>query len=308
MLQIFNYNAGRGDCMRLRYVGASGNFRNIIIDTGVMRFGNRLAGICAEMSAAGECVDALILTHVDDDHIGGLLSNLRRNENLPVTEVWMNHGDVISSQTELSVRQNDEVYTRLIKCGIPVKPAVAGNTFETDGAVFRILWPVESALHREKNVQDSVPLGRTSDYGYSFRELMALPIKYSDTSVNNHASIVFEFIYRDCRMLFTGDAWSADVLANIKDGNYDLVKLPHHGSVKNISEEWSGRVNCRNYIICTEGLRHPDKQTIAKLLKWYGNINIYGSVNWWSRFLTEEDQKYKVHFVEGEEILWETPV
>lgn len=60
-------------------------------------------------------------------------------------------------------------------------------------------------------------------------------------------------------------------------------------------------------MICTDGKSHPDKQTIAKLLKWKDRINIYASNNWWeNHFLIEEDKKYldRLHFIIGEKSLW----
>lgn len=304
MLQIFNYTAGKGDCIRLRYMGKSGMIRNVIIDTGVIRFASHFYSICSEISDAGEQVDVLILTHVDDDHIGGLLGNLRQKKQLPIKDVWMNHGSMIAGNVDLSVKQNDEVYTRLIQSNIPVRTAIKGNRYELDGASFHILWPAKEVLSSALNRQKDVLLGRVSDYGFSIEELMDMPIKHKDASLSNHASIVFEFEYNTVRYLFTGDAWAEDIISNIENGNYDLVKLPHHGSVRNLSEKWSGKIQCKNFMICTDGIMHPDKQTIAKLLKWYGEIHVYGSVSWWNRFMTESEMGDKVHFVEGEKILW----
>lgn len=75
------------------------------------------------------------------DHLGGLLYNLRNKIKLSIEEVWMNHGSLMGKNAELSVKQNDEVYTALKEQGIPVKPVIAGTTYELDGAVFRVLWP-----------------------------------------------------------------------------------------------------------------------------------------------------------------------
>lgn len=305
MLQIFNYTAGKGDCIRLRYTGKSGMIRNVIIDTGVIRFASRLYSICSEISATGEQVDVLILTHVDDDHIGGLLGNLRQKKQFSIKEVWMNHGLMIANQVDLSVRQNDEVYTRLTQSGVLIKSVQKGDRYELDGASFHILWPTKEVLSHILVRQDNLLLGRASDYGFSMEELMDMPIKHKDTSLSNHASIVFEFEYDTRRYLFTGDAWSEDIVTNVESRNYDLVKLPHHGSVRNLSEEWCNKIQCKNFMICTDGIMHPDKQTIAKLLKWYGEIHVYGSVPWWNKFMTEKEKDDKVHFVEGEEVRWE---
>lgn len=122
------------------------------------------------------------------DHLGGLLYNLRNKIKLSIEEVWMNHGSLMGKNAELSVKQNDEVYTALKEQGIPVKPVIAGTTYELDGAVFRVLWPDEETLYRLfPQPLGNVVLGKPSDYGYSFGELMNMPIKGKDTSPNNRA-------------------------------------------------------------------------------------------------------------------------
>ena len=189
MLQIFNYNAGKGDCLRLRYTGASGISHNILIDSGEIRFGLEFEAICKQIVANHEKIDVMVLSHVDMDHLGGLLYNLRNKIKLSIEEVWMNHGSLMGKNAELSVKQNDEVYTALKEQGIPVKPVIAGTTYELDGAVFRVLWPDEETLYRLfPQPLGNVVLGKPSDYGYSFGELMNMPIKGKDTSPNNRAS------------------------------------------------------------------------------------------------------------------------
>lgn len=88
MLEVFAYNAGKGDCIRIHYAGT----HNIIIDSGVMRFSPNFKRICDSVIQERETLDALILTHVDTDHIGGILANLRcAHYKCPFNEVWMNH-------------------------------------------------------------------------------------------------------------------------------------------------------------------------------------------------------------------------
>lgn len=309
MLQIFNYNAGKGDCLRLRYTGASGIPHNILIDSGVIRFGLEFEAICKQIVANHEKIDVIILSHVDTDHLGGLLYNLRNKTKLNIEEVWMNHGKLMGKNTDLSVRQNDEVYTALKEQGITIKPALAGMTYDLDGATFRILWPNEETLYQLfPKAFGNVPLGKQSDYGYSLEELMNLPIKGKDASPSNRASIIMEVEYKGQKLLFTGDAWAEDILAVAGNKSYDFMKLSHHGAVRNLSEEWCGRIRCQTYMLCTDGISHPDKQTIAKLLKWNDEITIYGSTDWWTGMLTIEDKlkMEKIHFERGE-YLWKLP-
>ena len=114
--------------------------------------------------------------------------------------------------------------------------------------------------------------------------------------------------YKGQKLLFTGDAWAEDILAVAGNKSYDFMKLSHHGSVRNLSEEWCGRIRCQTYMLCTDGISHPDKQTIAKLLKWNDEITIYGSTDWWTNMLTIEEQAKldKIHFERGE-YLWKLP-
>ena len=119
MLEVYTYNAGKGDCVRLRFAET----HNIFIDSGVTRFASKFKQICDSIIAAGETLDVLILTHVDDDHIGGILANLRFDAyECPFREVWMNYDGVASaSDANLSTRQNNEVAARLITRGVPIK-------------------------------------------------------------------------------------------------------------------------------------------------------------------------------------------
>lgn len=122
------------------------------------------------------------------------------------------------------------------------------------------------AKMEEANAQ----LASVSDWTCSLDDLMAKPYPSSDTSIANQSSIVFTFEYAGIRNLFCGDAWAE----NIPGGKYDLVKLPHHGSIRNISDALLSRIQADTFLICADGTSHPNKQTIAKLLQQYGNISI----------------------------------
>lgn len=296
-MQIYNYQAGAGDCLRLRFSG-----HNVLIDTGVTRFGPRFASICQKMQAAGEKIDALLLTHADADHIGGLLYCLRNQIRLPVREVWMNHRRWSVGNTDLSVRQNDEVYSRLRACQIPVLPVTAGMEHKIGEAIFRMLAPDAAAMTLPEPEYRSIPLRVRFDYDYPMEILMEKPIIRKDTSPSNRASVVMEVLFAGRKILFTGDAWPEDVRKVAQD-IYDLIKLPHHGSAGNLSESWQ-QIRCNQFILCTDGKNHPDKQTIAKLLKWNPQARFYGSLPWWKQMLCEQEKIYEEHFVEGEEIQW----
>ena len=61
-----------------------------MVDSGVLRadFGYRFKQICNSLVESKEQIDIFILTHIDNDHIGGLLWNLPEKRGyLPIKEV-----------------------------------------------------------------------------------------------------------------------------------------------------------------------------------------------------------------------------
>ena len=300
MLEIYAYNAGKGDCLRIHYAET----HNIFVDTGVTRFAPRFKQICEEIIGHDETLDALLLTHVDDDHIGGVLANLRFSDYVcPFKEIWMNHdGDGFVGDTNLSTRQNDEVYARLLQRGITVRAMRTGDLHTAAGATIEIVWP--EVLSRDQSRVDTL-LAHHNDYRIPLSTLADMPIAVHDVSMNNKNSIVFTFSYEGKRLLLTGDAWAEDVVK--ATGNYDLVKLPHHGSVRNISDAFPAAIRSNYFLICTDGRDHPDKQTIAKLEKWYGEINVYSPVAWWDHgYFQPGDKEHKINYQkkEGLVIAW----
>lgn len=304
MNQIYAYNAGKGECIRLRY----GDGHNIFIDTGVTRFADTLKRLCREIVDAGETLDLLILTHVDDDHIGGILALLRMGWKCPFREVRMNGADSDGADNvQLSTRQNCEVAKILKKQQVKITLMTAGDVFYVGGAEITVIHPGKIAQDR---AYGNIPLAHyKSDYAVDLSELAKRPIAKKDTSINNKNSVVFIFQFQGKRFLFTGDAWAEDIIAGLEEEKqrFDFVKLPHHGAVGNISEEFPEHISCENFLICTDGVMHPDKQTVAKLQKWYGKIRISSPSDWWNRgFFTENDDRgcMELRCREGEIFQW----
>lgn len=304
MLEVYVYNAGKGDCVRVRF----GNGHNIFIDTGVSHFSVSFKSICENVLSASESLDLLILTHVDDDHIGGILSLLRMGWKCPFKEVRMNHrGNTEIGNIPLSTRQNNEVVGRLVLQNVTVRSMLAGDTIDIDGAKIIAISPLTIM---QSNVHDNIPLAYRNDYGVPLAKLAAKPILKTDSSLNNKNSIVFTFEFKRKYFLFTGDAWAEDIIGGLGEGihHFDLVKLSHHGAVRNISECFKTHIDCRNFLICTNGVKHPDKQTIAKLASWYGLINIFSPSDWWSRgFFTSDDNINSINLKHKEGLIvgWE---
>lgn len=308
MIKLHIYDAGKGDCLLLKYRGKSGKNRNILVDTGTGRFRGQLSRLEQNITNAGEHIDLLVLTHVDNDHLGGLLGLERHGTPLHADEFMINHPDTDAAPGEegdvpLSAKENHELYHMLFARGAALRGAVRGDVICLDGAKIYIIGPTRERLDDlfASTVQDT-PLGGGSDWGVGLGKLMNAPLPAGDTSVNNAASVIFVFEYMGVRLLFTGDGIPEDILEGLRNCGlprtsagrirFDAVKLPHHGSARNISEAWPQVIDAHQFIICADGSRHPDKLTAAKLLKWYGTVEIFSGKSWWDRdFITREDRE-----------------
>ena len=95
-----------------------------------------------------------------------------------------------------------------------------------------------------------------------------------DRSVFNLSSIVVLARSGDRTLLLTGDARSDDVITGLEDAELlgdgplrvDVLKLPHHGSIRNVDAVFFERVRARHYVISADGRDgNPEDETLALL-------------------------------------------
>lgn len=119
--------------------------------------------------------------------------------------------------------------------------------------------------------------GENKDISYSndsIEEIINKKItRKIDTSESNGASISFFIEYKDKKLLFLGDAHEQLILDSLKkynemDSVFDIVKVSHHGSIKN-NFNWIKKLQTKRYLISTDGKQHnhPSKEVIATILK-----------------------------------------
>ncbi|MDU4927023.1 MBL fold metallo-hydrolase [Clostridium butyricum] len=109
---------------------------------------------------------------------------------------------------------------------------------------------------------------------YSIEEIINKKItRKTDTSESNGASISFVIKYKEKKLLFLGDAHEKLILDSLNkynemDSVFDVVKVSHHGSIKN-NFKWIKKLKTKRYLISTDGKQHnhPSKETIATVLK-----------------------------------------
>ncbi|MBM7029940.1 MBL fold metallo-hydrolase [Bacillus velezensis] len=92
-----------------------------------------------------------------------------------------------------------------------------------------------------------------------------------DTSEINGSSIGILLQFNEKKMLFLGDAHPdiiCEGLKNLKEFDFDLVKVPHHGSKKNMTTELANLLKSKIFLVSTNGVKHqhPDIESIAKII------------------------------------------
>jgi hypothetical protein len=103
-------------------------------------------------------------------------------------------------------------------------------------------------------------------------DAIAASLSNSDKSPFNLSSIVCLVESGGNKILLTGDARSDDILAGLKDNNLldkkgkihvDILKMPHHGSERDLTLDFFKQVTADHYVISANGkFNNPDKSTL----------------------------------------------
>jgi beta-lactamase superfamily II metal-dependent hydrolase len=308
-IRIRILQANHGDCVLVTHEGPDGVF-NLLIDGGngaTFEYGPRgrypgaLRLMLDEMKRNGQKIDLAILTHIDDDHIGGLLRAFETPGYLcnMVKAIWFNSSRLITNHFNLpeilannvhlrndapqtSIKQGKDLETLLNETGCERQPVVmVGPPIVKGPFTFKILSPdkekLKKLLHKWPAEPDSGNTsGNSTDYSLSLDEILAEDAFEEDPSVYNGSSIAFILEADDKAMMFLGDSHDEIIVRNLRllgvceseRLRLDLLKISHHGSQYNTSPEFLSLVNSTRYIISTNGSKHglPNKRTIARII------------------------------------------
>lgn len=294
-------NVGCGDCIHIFFTDIEGQKRNILIDGGVEGgdiYDNTLRKVIESIVENGEVIDLWIITHIDDDHIGGILRLLKDGElfdkvDLSKTQFWYNYSNWdydtgIRGNNLKSVKQGGRLRDFLIKNSL-VNQSIT-NQYEIInlwGAKITILspnqkafsklsakWKKEEIKIREKRAL-SLKMASHNDYNIKIDDF-DIEHEQEDNSIENGSSIAFQLEYNGEKILLTADSHPnkiADAIREIwKEGKISLkyMQIPHHGSKFNTSKKLLDLIDCREFIISGDAYnKHnlPNKETMVKYIK-----------------------------------------
>lgn len=244
--------------------------------------------------------DLMILTHYDDDHIGGILqliSTCRDENTFPANEIWANCAGyvevVVDKNTsakqgaKLSVLLNEMAKSGNMKWHDDV---CEGSEVNFPYATIEVLSPTKEVLGMAINKQEEEGklLLKSS---YRNEEDIKTPLEElandipdepnleKSEDLANAASIAFILKSNGLNILMLGDSYPQNVekYLRIKKGyseenplKVDYVKVSHHGSRNNTSNSLLDIIKCNKYLISTNGGKnrsnHPDRTAIAHIL------------------------------------------
>lgn len=303
MLKIECFKAGKGDSFLLSW---GNNFQsNLLVDAGIegtYRF-------IRQRLVEGIKLNAILITHVDYDHIGGFFKLLNDVDYKPSEDlkVFLNTPTLLlypSDSNKVGIEHGIEFEQILHKKGISPISLFLGKTEQNhetiEGLNLTILSPNQDtlkklleewtadAIYQKYQIENrSVDGLVTADSGKlkSIADILEKPTKPKawEDDLLNSSSISFIASHENVNILFLGDSNPDLICEELERLGFtksrplviDLIKISHHGSKHNTTKELLERLDCKQYLISTDGsapYHHPNRETLI-LISEYGRTN-----------------------------------
>lgn len=342
-MQLYFYKAECGDAGRIRFLGDDGKYHNIFIDSGYRRtFKQILKPHIEEIGRNNEVLDLWVVSHIHDDHIGGVEQYIRQIKSGELKDIvkswlynsprknWENKASKLNAiSSAVSIRQGD-ILTEYLKemKKMPENEIIASKEpININGLNIYILSPSKEKLFAQTNKYDadkSLPLEKIEgesvseatgsvfdDYHIQLNKFDLLTWE-EDSSIENGSSISVLTEFDGNRILWLADSHPSIIVQSLKNLGYsewnkincNWVKVAHHGSKGNNSDELYSLINCSNYLFSANGTnkyRLPSKKSIARILRnqnrdknsHYNLVFTYHNDVLKSIFKNEDDNIYK---------------
>lgn len=303
VMKIKFIKALKGDCFLISFKDDKSISRNILIDGGVNETyydspNNRDGELKLEIDRIkqnGQKIDLLILTHIDNDHICGLLKwfEMDGNAHKLVENVWFNSGKLIAdyfkepenpdlavglkifSYSYTGVTEAHDFEKYLLDHKIWKRKIVkVGTNLNQNGVSIKILSPNEEQLkkllkeYKNKTCDPTYTSGISKNWDTSLKALIDDEElhyqKPKDNSLKNQSSISFILTVENKSFLFLADAPSNQIVKALNDMGYnkenslvvEFMKVSHHGSKNNTCNELLEIVKTNQYLISTDSSSH----------------------------------------------------
>ncbi|EHR72283.1 hypothetical protein BurJ1DRAFT_3475 [Burkholderiales bacterium JOSHI_001] len=289
--------AGPGDTLWIEYGLPGKPLRRILIDCGTAgTYAQALKPRLERLAATERHFELFVMTHIDSDHIAGGIPLLKDAPALGLSfgDLWFNGRKHL--QPDLMAVSHGDEFSKQIRAGkLPWNAWRGGKAIVrgddalpscelADGFKLTLLSPMKEQLLALADQWDAelgppkpedLMRAAVAETGPpDIAALAALPFG-KDPSKPNGSSIGLLAEFQGKRVLL-----GADVYAPVLEGalkllgaersplHLDAFKLSHHGSKNNLRKQVLDLVDCRHYLVSTNGQshQHPDRQAIAQVI------------------------------------------
>ena len=307
-MEITFYQSECGDSAKISFIGSDGKPHHFFIDSGFERtFKNTIRKDVEEIIQKKEKIDLWSISHIHDDHIGGIkkyIDYINTGELKDIVSDWVynpprfydsKNGVGFSVSIAKSIDQGDILYKYLKSINKNPKKDYTSDSdsIELFGMKIIFLSPSKNrllALRKKYSVSKMQPfelleeeaiseaVGVVEDDYHIKLEDFDLDSWNEDDSIENGSSICFITEYKGKSILWLADAHPSDVTNSLLKLGYsktnklkcEFVKVTHHGSKGNNSNELYDLIDSENYIISSNGenkYKLPNKESLARILR-----------------------------------------
>lgn len=292
MFQVKCLSVYCGDAIFIQFVGEDCKNHNILIDGGFVKtYKTILLPEINEIGSRGEKIDLLVVSHYDADHIGGIsaLANDKEIELDLLVDIWWINFDLplLDTTGAVSIEQLRSLKKTMgLKGKVMTDPVIAGMVpLKLYGGLVTVLSPDKKRYNDARKLieeeKEDTKIGRYGDdYGYPIENFIPKVIEEADedSRPSNGSSIGILFSFNNNSTLLMADAFPSVVSKEIRNLGYNSidkplklhsVKLSHHGSKVNISNDLLSLIRTDKFIVSANGQnKHnlPHKETIARIL------------------------------------------
>ncbi len=279
-------------------------------------------------------IDLLVLTHIDSDHIGGLIKLYKNSliNKIDIKEIWINHPELksINKGGNISHKQANNLKQLIIDKSpeaIIKSISIDNKTIIKESVTFDIFSPSKDILDSLYNNWENIKKEKTNknaiisdNLEVSKKDLKTLaledfcPNNKIEKDIINASSISFLLTCSDLKILLLGDSRPEIIEKEIRNRGYskdnklecDFVKISHHGSKNNTSNELLELIHCTNYIISTNGgnsnHKHPSRETLARII-YHPQRNLNDKITIYTNYPLEKIKLKAGDFIDSHELL-----
>jgi beta-lactamase superfamily II metal-dependent hydrolase len=303
--------ADHGDAILINY--GKDPVRHLLVDGGpASSIINLMEVLSAARNGNTLTLEAIVITHYDFDHIGGIIALLEKKPDwLIIKDIWFNGYSHLKPKDGLGPGHSDALSSLIVKSQLPQNRAFEGKAVcapSLDGIALAgglLIWimsPTQKELtalgrlsatafqeNEKRSHRDQ--LGRQDSWPPPVHGSFLSKPFIADKSASNASSIAMLLSLAEKKILLLGDACEDVICATLE--NYwpgrkleiDFLKMSHHGSQANISKKLLNKIKCKRFGFSTNGKihAHPDQLAVARVIaSTYNPELIFNYANSWT--------------------------